>query len=290
MLNNQTLLSPDLQPSPIGIFDSGIGGLAMARALQQLIPEQTLIYIGDTAHCPWGDKSDAQIIEYSNKLTKFLVNHHCRIIIIACNTASCIAFSQLEKNFANTLIINVIDPTIKYLQQLNLNSFNNVGIIGTKQTIHSQTYQNLISSLYKQDEKSIDLDSTIKAVATPLLVPLIEEGLIDHPATDLILEEYLSKLDLANNSILILGCTHYPLIKDRIENYYNNLKKNIMIIDPATLTANLILNMLNQNNLRTNFNKTLNDNFYFTEDNGFFVNTAQRFFPDLNLQFLSLWE
>ncbi len=282
--------STTTDPITIGIFDSGIGGLTVANAIKNYLPHQKLLYIGDTAHCPWGDKSKSQITAYSNKLAKFLIDNNCKIIVIACNTASCIAFPEIKKQFKQIKLFDVVEPTISFLSQINFSNFQNIGIIGTKQTINSKIYQSRIEKL--QTQLSINQEIPIKALATPLLVPLIEEDWLENKAIDLIIDQYLSILNLENNSILILACTHYPLIKKNIENYYAKLQKNITIIDPSILTANEIKKFFKQHDALNNIqnNQPNTSNFYCTEDNGFFLQVAKRFFPEVKLEFLALWK
>lgn len=280
MLNNKS------SGQKIGIFDSGIGGLTVARAIRNVLPNENLLYVGDTAHSPWGDKSQSQITSYSLALTNFLLKNDCNIVVIACNTASCIALESIVEKFPNIKLFNVIDPIISLLAQMDFNNLNDVGIIGTKQTIKSNAYVSRLKQLHSTSNSV----PQIKSLATPLLVPLIEEGWTEHNATKLIIEEYLSALDLKDQSILILGCTHYPLIKAHIEDYYIKLNKNIMIIDSTLLIAKEIENFLLKNNqLQTNKMITSSD-FYCTGNSEFFFKIAKQFFANITLKFLPLWE
>lgn len=166
MLNNYTQINN--KTNKIGVFDSGIGGLTVARAIHNILPNENLLYVGDTAHMPWGDKSKSQITHYATKLTNFLIENDCNIIVVACNTASCVTLAKLSEQFTQIKLFNVIDPLILFLQQMNFNNFNSIGVVGTKQTIHSEAYQNKIKELHKL---STDKKLQIKALATPLLVP-----------------------------------------------------------------------------------------------------------------------
>jgi glutamate racemase len=277
------MLNNNYGTNKIGIFDSGLGGLTIAEYLNKSLPTENLLYIGDTAHCPWGDKPTSQIELYTIKLTKFLIEQGCNMIVIACNTASCVALEQIRRQFKQLQIFNVVDPVINYLTKLELPKIANIGIIGTKQTIFSNIYQTRIKKLLNTSH----LDK-IKTLATPLLVPLIEEGsFVGNPAANLIIEQYLSELDLADNSLLILGCTHYPLIKQHISNYYAKMNKHVMIIDPNQLLAEQITIDLQQ--LHTiNSNRTTN--FYCTSNCKFFLQMTRQFFANLTLDFLPLWE
>lgn len=263
---------------PIGIFDSGIGGLTVARAIHQQLPQEHLIYFGDTAHSPWGSQSSAAIQHYATRISQTLLEQKCKAIVIACNTASAAAFEAIQHVVQDhALLFNVIDPVITHLAS----TYNKktIGLIGTKQTIKSATYQNRL----RQQTNSI----TIQALATPLLVPLIEEGFCDARPTQDIIEHYLSNACLQDISALILGCTHYPLIKRRIIEFFNN---KIEIIDSAQLIANLLGSELDKHNLRNqNLNPTMT--FYVSHDSEFFNHTAQQFFPgDIKLQTYPLWD
>ena len=291
----------------IGIFDSGIGGLTIARAISDLLPNEKILYVGDTAHSPWGDKSKSQIIHYSKNLTRFLVNNNCDFVVVACNTASCLALDAVKTEFPNIKLFNVIDPIINYLQQLKLDQFNDVGIIGTKQTIKSQTYQKSLAEvqLHQLGTKN---HLRIQSLATPLLVPLIEEGWNNHAACNLVIAEYLSNLDLRDQSILILGCTHYPLIKNNIESYYLHLNKKIKIIDSTKLIAKAIQRFIMKKNINLlpstekinilghcdnadNINRaSASNHFYCTSNNEFFAEVAKQFFATVKLSFLPLWQ
>lgn len=297
------------KPTLIGVFDSGIGGLTVVEAICNYLPEQKFLYIGDNANCPWGDKSRAQIIAYTDKLVDFLIKHNCGIIVIACNTASCIALPYIKKKLAQARVrakanvpplkqiklFEIIAPTISLLSRMKLNDFKEIGIIGTHQTIDSRVYQDKFKKL--QDDLIIKRKIVIKSLATPLLVPLIEENCLKHQFMDLIVAKYLTKLNLKNNSMLILACTHYPLIKKHIENYYQNIHKNITIIDPSILIAKEIQGYLDQDLIvqsksRSNVihNQQNSSNFYYTEHSKPFLQVVKKKFPKFEFQFLPLWK
>ncbi len=266
-----------MSSSPIGIFDSGIGGLAVAHAVSQLMPKQNIIYFGDTAHMPWGGKSITAIQHYTTKICNFLLDYNCKIIVIACNTASSVALDTAKKCVQDQAVLfNVIDPVINHIQ----NNYTNqsIGLIGTKQTILANTYQQKIKSLKKR--------INLKSLATPLLVPLIEEGFIQTPATELIIQEYLSNQILSNIHSLILGCTHYPLIKQQISNYYKN---KIDIIDSAYLLAISLKKYILNNNLE-NYSSTPKRSFFVSDNCDFFTEIAQKFLADsCHLESFPLW-
>ncbi len=264
--------------NPIGIFDSGIGGLTVAKTITELLPHENIIYFGDTAHTPWGDKSQAAIQAYSIKICDFLLKHQCKCIVIACHTASSAAFELVCEYVGNKAhIVNVIDPVVYHISQNHANK--KIGLIGTKQTVRSNTYKRRLESL--------NLNIELLALATPLLVPLIEEGFLDKQVSETIVTEYLSHPNLHNISALILGCTHYPLMKHYIQNYYKN---NIDIIDASaitatTLKADLILhNLLNQEGKAERL-------FYVSDHSEHFSQTTKVFFgDDITLQPYPLWD
>ncbi|MGB1216684.1 MAG: glutamate racemase, partial [Saprospiraceae bacterium] len=187
--------------SPIGIFDSGVGGLTVANAVVRLLPQEEIIYFGDTAHLPYGDKSAETIRIYSERITRFLIEKGCKIIIIACNSASATAFQYLEEKFGHlTPIFNVIDPLVEEVAEQN---YKRVGVIATKATIHSGIYKKRMGELNARTE--------VSTLATPLLVPMIEEGYFENKISHTIIENYLNHPSLDEVDALMLCCTHYPL-------------------------------------------------------------------------------
>ena len=214
-----------LPSQPIGVFDSGIGGLTVARAIRQLLPHESMIYFGDTAHLPYGDKSEAAIQAYSIKIADILVRKGCKVIVIACNSASSAAYELLKEYVRKDIhIINVIDPMV----ELVLREFpgKTVGLIGTKRTVQSNVYARKI----EESRRDIHLHS----LATPLLAPMIEEGFFNNQISHEIIAQYLSDESLKNIEALILACTHYPLIKSEIKNLY---KGNMTVLDSSEVIA-----------------------------------------------------
>jgi glutamate racemase len=218
--------------APIGIFDSGIGGLTLAYAITELMPQENIIYFGDTAHLPYGDKSATAIQAYSVKICNLLLEKNCKLILIACNSASAAAY-DLVKAYVGTKakVVNVIDPVISYLDQNWENK--TLGLIGTKQTVNSGIYANKAEALGKNIQ--------IKSLATPLLAPMIEEGFFSHTISEQIIKEYLAQSALQGIEGLILGCTHYPLIKPQIDAYYQG---SIPVIDTSIIVAEEIKRIL----------------------------------------------
>ena len=221
--------------APIGIFDSGIGGLTVAKAVAKALPNEDIIYFGDTARVPYGIKSEETIREYALEITDFLLSKGVKMILIACNTVSASAKNEIKSKTGALPVLDVITSGTE--MALNQIPNNHIGVIGTLATVNSKAY-----------EKSIHaLNSEIKVTqqACPLLVPLAEEGWIDNEVATKTLESYLSVFDNSDINSLILGCTHYPLFKKAIPSV---LKSNsINIIDSAdsiAKTAKITLNEL----------------------------------------------
>ena len=190
----------------IGIFDSGLGGLTVVKAVRKVMPNESIIYFGDTARVPYGNKSPELIKSYSLQIADFLINHETKIIIVACNTATALALETLKHKF-NIPVIGVVNPGVDAALKVTSNS--KIGVIGTLSTIGSDVYKN---ELVKRNG-SIQVTST----PCPLFVPLAEEGWLDGPATKIIAEQYLETIKEANVDTLILGCTHYPLLTEVIQ-------------------------------------------------------------------------
>jgi glutamate racemase len=203
-----------------GIFDSGLGGLMTLKAIQKSMPGENIIYFGDLANLPYGTKSKEKIVELTIKNINFLVQKGARKIIIACNSASANAIPELVKKFPRIHFFNVIDPAVDAAIKVTQN--NRIGVIGTTATISSKIYNQKFANNNSQLE--------IISVACPLLVPLIEEGEIDAKITNLILQKYLKSLKKAKIDTLILGCTHYPLLKNQIQKIIGS---KIKIIDSS---------------------------------------------------------
>jgi glutamate racemase len=262
----------------IGVFDSGIGGLTVAKAIHEQLPQESIIYFGDTAHSPWGNQSSAAIQHYATRISETLLEQNCKAIVIACNSASAAAFEAVKHVVRDhALLFNVIDPVIAHLTSKHQNQ--TIGLIGTKQTIKSEAYQNRLS----QQTRSVGL----RSLATPLLAPLIEEGFCEGRPTQDIINHYLSNPCFKDISALILGCTHYPLIKNQIADYFQN---KVEVIDSAQLIASVLQQELGVRNLSNN-SVTPKMTFYVSHDSEFFNHTAQKFFPgDIKLETYPLWD
>jgi len=250
----------------IGIFDSGVGGLTIAKAVIDNLPNESMIYFGDTKHLPYGDKSIQAIQGYVREIVDFLLEREVKLILIACHSASAAAYEMLQNYIGNrALLVNVIDPVIKFLSENYAGK--RVGLIGTKLTIQSGIYHKKISKLACQ----IDL----RALATPLLVPIIEEGFFEHELIDIALNEYLSNPILQDIDALVLGCTHYPVIKKNIEKFYLD---KVAIIDAGKIVADEVKNMLTAQNLISSV--LPKRQFYVSDYTDGFVKGARLFFGE----------
>lgn len=265
-----------MKEQPIGIFDSGVGGLTVAHAIKQMLPNESLIYFGDTAHLPYGDKSAESIKTYSRRITEFLLEHKAKVVLVACNSASASAFDTLKNEFGEqTILIDVIDPVVEYLGTRN---FNKVGVIGTKRTISSGTYAT------KLKEKSPG--TTVVSMATPLLVPMIEEGFIFDDISNAIIRAYLSDQSLTGIQALILGCTHYPIIKNQISKIFNF---DVEVVDSARMVSEILRDTLEKNNLLNEKGK-VKDQFFISDYTPYFEKIARMFFEgEINLKKADIW-
>ncbi|MBC2713918.1 MAG: glutamate racemase [Desulfobacteraceae bacterium] len=214
----------------IGIFDSGIGGLTVVRAIMDELPGYDIIYFGDTARTPYGTKSGKTVIEYSLQNTEFLIKQGAKMIIMACNTASSVATESLKKRF-NLPIYEVITPAVN--RSLKETKKSIIGVIGTRATISSGIYEKKI--------KEQNPDARVYSAACPLLVPLVEEGWLKKPETRMIVKKYLHPLKTRQIDTLILGCTHYPILKSIIQ---HKIGKRVRVISSSTAVAKQIRDFL----------------------------------------------
>ena len=254
--------------APIGIFDSGMGGLTVAKAVKQLLPHEDIIYFGDTAHFPYGDKSASALKAYSKKITRFLLDKGCKVILIACNSASSAAFEEV-KHMAEgkAFVLDVINPVIAYASYKY--DAQTIGLIGTKRTISSNSYYLKLQA----SNPSIHL----KSLATPLFAPMIEEGFASTDVSKKVIEAYLSDERTQGIAALILGCTHYPLIKKEIDLYYQN---KIDVIDSSDVIAQTLLNQLKaQNRLNSEKHKASYE-FYVSDYTASFETSTKVFFGE----------
>jgi glutamate racemase len=222
-------MTPEL---PIGVFDSGIGGLTVVRQLQKVLPSEDIVYLGDTARVPYGTKSPSTVVRFACEDTQFLLHQNVKAVVVACNTCSAWALPMLEKKFP-VPVFGVILPGVRAALERTRN--DRIGIIGTSATIRSKAYSNGI--LARRD------NAQVFARACPLLVPLVEEGWTRHRVTDTVLHEYLDPLLRRRIDTLILGCTHYPLLKTAIRKVTG---PKVSLIDSAESCALYVRERLNQ--------------------------------------------
>jgi glutamate racemase len=209
--------------APIGVFDSGVGGLTVAREIMRNLPKEDIVYFGDTARVPYGSKSKDNIIRYSRQIIHFLQTKGVKAIVIACNTASALALDTVKDEF-DIPIIGVVEPGARAALAVTENK--KIGVIGTEATVRSSMYEKII--------EGINPEVSVIAKACPLFVPLVEEGFKKHQVTDEIIDYYLASLKQSDIDALILGCTHYPLLRSKIKEYVG---EKITLVNPAYETA-----------------------------------------------------
>ena len=221
--------------APIGVFDSGVGGLTVAREIMRQIPNERIVYFGDTARVPYGSKSKETIIKYSRQIIRFLLQENVKAIVIACNTASAFAIDTMQEEF-DIPIIGVVKPGAKVAANTTKNG--RIGLIGTEGTIHSGVYASFI--------KSFKPDAEVIGKPCPLFVPLVEEGMLHDTITDQVAERYLSELKGKRIDTLIMGCTHYPLLRSTIGKVMGD---SVALVNPAYETAIELKRLLERENI-----------------------------------------
>lgn len=261
---------------PIGIFDSGIGGLTVAKAISKILPNERFIYFGDTAHLPYGDKSKGAIQRYSKAITKFLLANNCKAIVIACNTASASSYEYLRDKYKGHVpIINVIDPIIEAI--VKDGNHNKVGLIATKTTVASGVYQEKM----KRRNPSMEM----RVLPTPLLAPMIEEGFSKDKISKSVIENYLSNPIFEGIDALILGCTHYVLIKDEINEFF---KGQVKLYDSTDIVGFKMKEIFTKENMLAQ-KRAGNNHFYVSDFTEGFQESTYRFYGDnINLELLKL--
>lgn len=238
----------DKREAPIGVFDSGVGGLTVAREIMRQIPNERIIYFGDTARVPYGSKSQDVVTRYSRQIIRFLRTQDVKAIVIACNTASAMALPDIE-NTIDIPIIGVVRPGAKVAVEATKNG--KIGVIATDATIDSNVYTEYIQNRNTQVQ--------VIGKACPLFCPLIEEGLLQDPVTDEIAMRYLTELIDINIDTLILGCTHYPLIRSTIGKI---MGEKVTLVNPAYETARELKELLTRENLLNGTENSLGINKY----------------------------
>ncbi|MDE3056955.1 MAG: glutamate racemase [Bacteroidota bacterium] len=247
----------------VGVFDSGIGGLTVVRALLQRLPHENIVYFGDTARVPYGPKSPQVVREYALDDTEFLLSKNVKMIVVACNTVSAVALDVVQKR-AKIPVAGVIVPGANAATAASKKK--RIGVIGTLGTISSNAYANAI--------KQIDSIVQVFGQPCPLFVPLVEEGWLDHKATEMIAKEYLFPLSLEKIDTLVLGCTHYPLLKPVISKTLNN---SVTLIDSGEATAVEVERVLEENSLRNTSKEKPNLQFFVSDIPAKFSEIGERF-------------
>ena len=248
---------------PIGVFDSGIGGLTVVKRLASTLPNENIIYFGDTARVPYGSKSNSTVIEYSIQNTKFLLQKNIKALVVACNTASSIAIPDLKKMF-DIPIIGMIEPGSR--MALSKTHNKKIGVIGTRATISNLAYSKEIK---KMNDKAVVFEKPC-----PLFVPLAEEGWIKHKATYEIAEEYLKELRENKIDALVLGCTHYPILSEVIQEV---IGLKVALIDSGVASSELIKAELEKFNLLSDSEKTGSQEYYVSDIPAKFKEVAELF-------------
>lgn len=235
---------------PIGVFDSGIGGLTVVREIIKILPHEKIIYIGDTARIPWGVRGEKTIIHFAQELTSFLVKKKVKLIVVACHTASSVALPYLHAN--SIPVLGVIEPAVEAAVQKTKNG--RIGIVGTPATVRSGAWEKAL----KTRQKNLAVFSS----ACPLLVPLVEEGLTGHEVVEIMVRKYLIPLKKARIDTLILACTHYPLLKK----VFAKEARGVSLINPGKELAIFFKKYLLQNDLNSNCHAVKpKHEFFFTD-------------------------
>lgn len=273
--------------NPIGLFDSGIGGLSVLKQFIKFLPNENYIYLGDTARVPYGNKSVTTVKRYASECTNFLLSKEVKLIVVACNTVSSVAIEEVSSH-SDVPVIGMIFPAA--IASVRSTRNGKIGVIGTRATIESNAYTKAILSITKS--ASVENENTINSLepnelkeknitvynkACPLFVPLVEEGLMNHQATRLIAQEYLEPLKSQNIDTLVLGCTHYPLLAP----LFSELMPDVNLIDSGEHSAVAAIRLLGEKNLLNPNSDALIKNpsvkFYVTDIPSTFNDIAKMF-------------
>lgn len=250
---------------PIGIFDSGMGGLTVAQEIKRVMPNENIIYFGDTMHVPYGDKSKETVVEYSKAIAKFLLEKECKCIVMACNTASANAFTEVREVLPKDIpLFDVINPVANHVAY---ELHQKIAVIATKSTVNS--------NLYKKKIRKLNKHINVYEMATPLFVPIIEEGFVNSAISKAAIEVYFSNKKLKDIDTLILGCTHYPLIASEIEKF---LEGKVKIVNSPLIVANSIKRKLIEIDLISNNTNNPSYTFFVSDLTKSFQKQAIRFF------------
>lgn len=241
----------EIKKRPIGVFDSGVGGLTVAREIMRQLPDENIVYFGDTARLPYGSKSRDNIIRFSRQIIRFLLTRNVKAIVIACNTASAQALDVVKEEFDLPIIGTITAGARAAVQETRSGK---IGVIGTEGTIRSQTYTEVIRELEPEAE--------VMGKACPLFVPLVEEGFAKHHIADEVIDIYLREMKESDIDTMILGCTHYPLLRSRIMAY---LGDKVSIVNPAYETAMDLKRILEEKGLNNDRDSLTKYEFYVSD-------------------------
>ena len=248
--------------SAIGVFDSGIGGLTVLHKIIEALPRENTVYLGDTARAPYGPKSVETVLRYSFENGEFLLEKRVKLLVVACNTSTAVALVSLREHFSIP-VIGVIEPGVRRAVKISINK--RIGVIGTDATIQSGAYTRAL--------KAARPDVEVYSRACPLFVPLVEEGWTDNAVVDLTVKNYLQSLKRSGIDTLILGCTHYPLLKTSIRKY---MGKGVRLVDSAEEVAIEVATILERESLVRRRGKGVHG-FFVTDAPDRFIKIGQRF-------------
>ncbi len=250
---------------PIGVFDSGIGGLTVVKEIMSQLPGERIIYFGDTARVPYGSKSKETVTAYSRQITRFLLGKEVKAIVVACNTVSAVAMDALLEEVPVPLI-GVVKPGARAAVETSRSG--SIGVIATETTIRSHVYNSFING--------IDPKLQVYGKACPLFVPLVEEGWLNHHVTEEVVEHYLKELLEHDIDTLVLGCTHYPLLRDVIQAY---VKEGITLVNPAYETTKKLKQCLADKDLLSSYKQVTDHTFYVSDGAEKFRSFANSILP-----------
>ncbi len=248
---------------PIGVFDSGLGGLTVVAAMKKSLPDENIIYLGDTARVPYGDKSPSNIIRFGMEDASFLVSKGVKLIVVACNTVSAIAISEIRAKFADVPVIGVLEAGVAACLKAKPSS---VAVIGTRATVSSDAY--------RREIHAVNHEISIRTIACPLFVPIVEEGLADSEICRLTIDFYMKSLKKEVPDMLLLACTHYPMLKKSFRKY---LSRKVKIVDSAEACAKFAEEYLKKNSLAASKSSTGTERFYVTDMPDSFFKQAKKF-------------
>lgn len=256
--------------SPIGLFDSGVGGLTVFSQMRSTLPGEELIYLGDIARTPYGTKSPNTIMGYARECAAFLEQRNVKMIVVACNTVSCVALEMLQRE-SHVPVIGMVDPAVS--QAVQVSKSGRIGLIGTTRTISSNAYVHALQAL-----KS---DVQVFSRACPLFVPLVEEGILTGKIVELAIERYLSSLHQSNIDTIILACTHYPLLKQAIGDY---LGTQVNIVECGAAAARAVASELDRQGQLADSSRSPQHSYYVTDTGEMFERVAATFLESENVK------